>query len=309
MKHEFNIISDYDGLSISAMLSEPEEKTVGVLILVHGICGKKERFSPVIDYMTERGVACVTYDQRGHGRSIRMESDRGYTYGGGWKAMTMDLKSIVEWTRKRFPEEPLILLGHSMGSMVARVYIKENQSDIDGLIVCGSPSYNPLSPLGEMIMRAACSAGKGRWRPKWMLRHTSQMYNLRFRKEGPMAWTCSDVNTRKAFAEDPECNFDITADCSLAVLELMEHTYSRKGRHKANLSVPILFLSGADDPCMRGASNLDATVRKMKQSGFCMVSYKIYPEMRHEILRESGNEAVWKDILQFLMNLAEQKSI
>lgn len=309
MKHEFYIISDYDGLSISGMLSEPEEKTVGVLILVHGICGKKERFSPTIEYMTGQGIACIAYDQRGHGKSIREEKDRGYIYNGGWEAMVTDLKNIVEWTRAHFPEEPLVILGHSMGSMVARAYIKSHAADIDGIIACGSPGYRRLSVIGKAIMKSACSIGDGRWRPRRMIRQTSEMFNRKFRKEGKMAWTCSDANIRKAFSEDPECNFDITADCSLAVMELMEQTYSMKGWHEANLSIPIIFLSGEDDPCMISTDKLQRTVRLMKQAGFSLVSSRTYPGMRHEILLETGKATVWKDILQFLMNLVEQKSI
>ena len=67
-----------------------------------------------------------------------------------------------------------------------------------------------------------------------------------------------------------------------------------------NPDMPVLFLSGADDPCKAGQKGLENAVRKMREAGYHDVSYKIYPAMRHEILNEIGKERVWQDILRFM---------
>ena len=83
-------------------------------------------------------------------------------------------------------------------------------------------------------------------------------------------------------------------------MNMMCETYSSDGWTVCNPDMPVLFLSGADDPCMGGMKGLGKAVRKMRKAGYEDVSYKIYPAMRHEVLNERGKERVWQDILRFM---------
>ena len=81
---------------------------------------------------------------------------------------------------------------------------------------------------------------------------------------------------------------------------LMQDCYSAKGWKLSNPGLPVHFLSGADDPCMISAADMDKAVALMKKVGYSSSDLKLYPGMRHEILNESGKEAVWNDILGML---------
>ena len=67
----YKITSTYDGLNISFSVARPKTTPKAVLQLIHGMCGCKERFEPVMEYMAARGVACIASDLRGHGESVK----------------------------------------------------------------------------------------------------------------------------------------------------------------------------------------------------------------------------------------------
>ena len=303
MKDVFTLISSYDALPLSVICIRPQGRPRAVVQFAHGTCGCKERFLPVMEFLAENGYVCVANDHRGHGGSVLSGDDLGYMYEGNWKALVSDMRQITEWALKEFDGLSLILLGHSMGSLAVRTYVKLHDTDISGLIVCGSPSYDPLSVLGRFLTRCLCALGLGRMRTTFLQEMTSRRYDRKFHGEGKQVWTCSDPEVRRAFAENPLCNFRFTANASYALLSMMHETYSTKGWTVNKPDMPVLFLSGEDDPCIISRKHLDAAVLKMKEAGYGNVRLITYPGMRHEVLNEKDKMSAWKDILFFLAPL------
>ena len=71
MKKTMKLTSRVDGLGIAVLVVEPNTAPRAVLQLSHGVCGRKERYLPFMEFMAERGVACVAGDHRGHGESVK----------------------------------------------------------------------------------------------------------------------------------------------------------------------------------------------------------------------------------------------
>ena len=301
-QREFFVESAYDGLQISVLEITPVEKPKAVVYLAHGLCGCKERFLSFMEYLAMNGIACVANDHRGHGNSIRSEEDRGYTYQGGAKAMVMDMEVVADYISKHYQGIPITLLGHSMGSLAARSFLKNNDSRLDKVIICGSPSPNPMAPIGRAIVNMMNKKNSGKQRPEMLQKFTSTSYNRKFKHEGYQAWTCSDAKIRKQFANDPRCNFTITVDLAKALMDLMRDTYSKKGWNISKPELPIIFMSGGDDPCMISHKRFETVIEKFGDYGYNHVGKIIYPKMRHEILNEIDKQRVWNDILTFINN-------
>ena len=155
---QYSFPSKADGLEISCLAVVPElgrdEKYKGIIQIVHGMSEYKERYLPFMEYMAERKYVSVIHDHRGHGKSVRSKEDLGYMYGGGADAMLQDIHTVNCLIRDHFPELPLILFGHSMGSLAVRAYAAHHDGCMDMLIVCGSPSYNVLRPVGVALAKA-----------------------------------------------------------------------------------------------------------------------------------------------------------
>ena len=134
-KYEDFFRSEADGLEISALCICPEQKPYRAIIqLVHGMCEHKERYIPFMEYLAEQGFVTVIHDHRGHGKSVRTREDLGYMYGSGARGMLKDIEKVNCDIRKYFPDLPLILLGHSMGSLAVRAFASEHDDCMDMLL-------------------------------------------------------------------------------------------------------------------------------------------------------------------------------
>lgn len=294
------IKSPADGLDLNTLAIYGNEKPKAAIVFIHGLCGKIERMLPTMRHFADQGYACIGFDMRGHGDSIKTEEDRGYTYHGGSEAMVEDIKAVIGWIEEKFPKTPIFIVAHSMGSLAARTYIKSDDTHINGLVLCGSPSYNPLSPYARILLQVYNEITGGHDRLEALQRFTSNLYNKDFEEDGFQAWMCSDPEERQRFFDDPECNYTCTTDCSLTLLMLMKETYSRKGWHVANPSLPILFISGENDSCMISMKKFHQSAGFLNSVGYTDVSSIIFPDMRHEVLNEIGKESAWQAISEFI---------
>lgn len=300
MNNVFPMRSGFDEVDISILLVKPETKPSAVLQVAHGMRGCKERYLPFMDYMAENGVACVANDHRGHGSSVKTATDRGYMYSGGYPAIIEDMKMVTDQVHLMFPGTPVFLLGHSMGSLAVRTYLKSYDDSIEGVIISGSPSTTPTLSAGLLLAYIMKQFADGHIRLKLSQQLVSSLYNRRFADEGPEAWICSNPQVRNDFLNNPVCRFDYTANAMHALLSLMRETYSSEGWKMSNPHLPVYFISGEDDPCMRGESNFHKSVAHMIDVGYDDVTSALYTGMRHEVLNEVNKEYVWKDILDHI---------
>lgn len=301
-RYEGFFASEADGLSVSVLAVIPEEKPYrGILQLVHGMSEHKERYLPFMEYMAERGYFCIIHDHRGHGKSIKGGNDLGYMYGGGAEAMLRDIGTVNRGVKKVFPELPLILFGHSMGSLAVRAFASEHDDWMDMLIVCGSPSKNAARPLGELIAKAEGAVFGSRHRSRLLEAMSFGSYALRFRKDKSCtSWICSDREVAEEYNRSKLCGFTFTDDGYLSLFGLMKKAYDRKNWNCTNPKMPVLFVSGAEDPCMINVRHFAKAVQNMRSVGYLDVKGKLYPGMRHEILNEKGKETVYRDIAWYI---------
>ncbi|MGM9746566.1 MAG: alpha/beta fold hydrolase [Paludibacteraceae bacterium] len=299
MRHEFCIDATADNLKISVLTSEPAADVTpkAIVQIVHGMCEHKERYLPFMQYLNTRGYICIVHDHRGHGKSIRSADDLGYFYDGGYTAMIDDAHAVTAWAKQHFPRLPLYLFGHSMGSMVVRAYTKRYDSELSGLIVCGSPSYNAGSIAGRGVAKLLSLLRGNHHRSAFIQKLAFGNYNQKFGQvQSPNAWICSDPEIVAWYDANPLCNFTFTVNGFDNLFALMRDAYSLKQWAMAQPQLPVLFVSGADDPCLISPAKFDQAVSLMRQVGYEHVTSKLYAGMRHEILNEQGKEQVWRDI-------------
>ncbi|MDQ6617072.1 MAG: alpha/beta hydrolase [Actinomycetota bacterium] len=122
------------------------------LLLMHGFAGAKEDFSEWLEPLADAGWHAVTFDQRGHGQSAHPKGEEHYSL----EVLTDDVQAVVDelqWDR-------FVLLGHSMGGMVAQRYAIGSPERLAALILMGTSHTRPdgidegLVSLGHQIVRA-----------------------------------------------------------------------------------------------------------------------------------------------------------
>lgn len=294
--------SQADGLKISVLACVPDCGPYrGIVQLVHGMSENKERYLPFMEYLGEKGYITIIHDHRGHGKSIRKPEDLGYMYGGGAAAMLQDIHTVNCRIREKFPELPLILMGHSMGSLAVRAYASEHDDRMNMLIVCGSPSNNHARGLGVAVANLEKLFWGGKHKSKLLETLSFGSFAARFSKEHDRgAWICSDKTVRKEYQESELCGFTFTDDAYLALFALMKKAYDTKNWKCNNPNMPVLFIAGTDDPCIGNVRKFAKAVQAMRNVGYLDVKGKLYPGMRHEILNETDKLRVYHDVCVYL---------
>jgi len=298
---EINFTSEFDGLEISAAAAVPIGDVCGVVQLVHGMNEYKERYYDFMDYLAEQGFISVIHDNRGHGGSIVTEDDLGFMFKNGGKGFVSDIAQFNRMIRTAYPELPCFMAAHSMGSLGARCFLKEHDDEINGLIILGSPSYSRFSGLIRAINSALSKRRKSRYRSESVSEAAEKLFNKNF-GTAPHSWICSRKEVVEEFNENPRSNFIYTLNGYEALLYLLKETYSGKGWQVKNRNLPIRFISGRDDPVMLSEKRFFQAIENLRTAGYESISHRLFDNMRHEVLNEKNNLAVYRDIAKTLFS-------
>lgn len=293
--------SNFDGLALSILSMVPDGAIKGIVQISHGMSEHKERYLGFMEFLAQNGYASVIHDHRGHGESVKSKDDFGYFYDTKAEGIVEDLKQITDEIRKQYPDKPIILFGHSMGSMVVRKYIKKYDDAIDQLIVCGSPSRNRFVGLAIGLVKFQTLWKGDHYRSQWIqnLIFSSNPHD-KSKLSSPNDWICSDEKTVEQYESCEKCGFLFTLNGFQNLFTLLKEIYSRKGWEGKNKDLPIFFIAGADDPIILSKQAWLDSQEFLRKRGYPNIQNKLYPNMRHEILNENGKEQVYQDILDWI---------
>ena len=257
-QENLTVLSPADGLNLSVLYMEPDQAaeavvggSKGIVQIVHGMSEYKERYLPLMEYLAENGYASIIHDHRGHGESVRSKQDYGYMYEVGTDGFLDDILAVNELAREKMPGVPVIMFGHSMGSLAARSLMRKYDAVIDGLILSGAPCKNPAVGAAILLAKLQKVIFEARHVAKLLGVLSFMAYSKRFAGEGSsFAWINSDPAAVAAYDADPACGFTFTVDGFQTLFELMDRTFQAEGWGCSNPTLPILFIAGADDPCI-----------------------------------------------------------
>ncbi len=302
MKKNCYLTSHADGLRLHILLMEPEESPRGIVQLCHGMMEHKERYEAFMEYLCRNGYVAVIHDHRGHGKSIRDEKDLGYFYDSTGTAIVKDAHLVTRWVKKKYPGLPLHLFGHSMGSLVVRCYLKKYDYELASVILCGSPSKNQLAGFGIFLAELFCLVNDRKTGVLFQKIVFGLLEQMSDQEELPNSWISLNKENVRKYNEDPMNGLPFSNNGFLNLFHLMANTYSKKGWVGSNPSLPILFLSGENDPCIGSKEQFAQAVDHMISCGYPNTSGILFPHVRHELLNEDEEtvKKVYQTILEFL---------
>ena len=300
MEKQFTLQSKVDGLTLYGWCIEPTCAPKGIVQILHGKSEFKERYEEFMRSFVEQGYVAVCHDHRGHGDSVRDAEDLGHFYDKTGKAVVSDSVQVTEYIREQYPNLPIVLFGHSMGSMIARCYLQEHDDLVDKVILCGSPSENPLCGVGIFLARFISVLRGAKHRSPMLAYLSTGKGDDRFPGEGPGAWLSRDRANIEKFQSNPKRKKNFTCNGFENLFRLMKMTYQKEKYlvHKSGL--PIHFVSGGDDAVLGSEEKWMASIECLREVGYTQVTGKLYEGMRHEVFNEIGKEEVFADLLTFI---------
>lgn len=296
MEKRYNLKSNFDGYNFEVLVYECENPK-GILQMCHGMAEIKDRYLKTMEKLSKAGYICVMHDHRGHG-DIDL-NDLGFMNDETCQGIILDAIQVTSDIKERYPHLPITLFGHSMGSLVVRNMMKTNDDAYAGLIVCGSPSKNPLVGIALLLTKVIKAIKGERHRSSLIQQLSIGSYKIKG-EEYDHAWITTDKQIQKLYDESETCGFTFTCNGFINLFTLMRDTYVNKGWQVKNKDCPIFFVAGSEDPCIVNVSEFNHAIDFMKSVGYTNVSSKLYEGARHEILNDICKEEVIEDIIKFM---------
>lgn len=258
-QHTNSSFSAADGLDLfyqSWVSSEPK----GIVVLAHGVGEHSGRYQNIIDKMEGQGISFYGLDHRGHGRS---EGKPGHI--NRFTDYTSDLKRFMEIVRYEQPDHPIILMGHSMGGLIAFHYALQYPEDIEALIL-SSAGLIPVVPV------PAWQQAMGR-----VLSILAPGFTMSTGLDA--AGLSHDQCVVTDYLHDPLVHDKVSARWFTEFIKAGQTALQQAGK----LTMPLLIIHGQDDPIVDHRGSLQTVESAASPDKTC----HIFAGLLHETMNES----------------------
>ena len=277
----------------------PDTEPMATMQIAHGVAGHCDRFDGMASFLAERGITVLANDHLGHGKSITDPSERGFfDENDGWMKVVEDMHTVYALTCGRFPSVPHFLLGHSMGSFLARTYLFTWPNDFDGVLLAGTGHQRRAVLRIGRLLAGGLAAVSPKGRSKVLYRSVSASYNRCFRPaRTAYDWLTRDEAAVDEFLRDPTCGFACTNRLYADMMQGLLMITDRKNMEKMDKEKPVLFYSGTMDPVGENGAGVRRAFEAFRSCGMRDVELKLYEGGRHEMHNELNRQEVFDDIL------------
>lgn len=293
--------------TIYAEIYTPKAKTAkGIVQLAHGMTDYTARYRELADYLTGEGYIFAGNHHLGHGLSVANEEDFGYfAEEGGLDLVVEDMHTMNRTLRETFPALPVILMGHSMGSFLSRIYAVKHPHSIRGLIIHGTGGKNPLVGFGIFVAKLIKKLYGGHHHSKLIQSLAFGNYNAKFPKEeGEGAWLTRDVETVASRPDDKFTSFTFTTAGYIDLFTALRDSNSKEWYENYPKDMPTLVVSGDMDPVGDYGKGPGEVYEGLLVRGASNLELKLYPGARHELFNETNRQEVFADLVGWLNGVA-----
>ncbi len=279
------------------------ESARGVIQIIHGMSEHIERYAPTAEYLADRGFIVVGNDHLGHGRTAAGPEEYGYFADReGWDTVAGDVRRLRTLVGEKARDYPYFLLGHSLGSFLARTYMINWPGTVDGVILSGTGQENGATLwLGWQASNIACNLSGPTSHSNLITAVAFGSYNRQFKPHRTrMDWLSRNEESVDKFRKDPMCRFFPTVGMYRDMMEGMQFVADKKNLQKMDPDTPVLFLSGDKDPVGHNGSAVKKVADRFKSAGVKDITVRMYPDARHEVLNELNRDEVLADLMDWL---------
>ena len=286
--------TDPDGVEVFYR-SWPRDGAKGVVVIAHGASEHSGRYDRFARALNDAGYAAYGIDHRGHGRTSA-STGVGLAGPGGGARMIDDLHELVDRAARENGDLPVILFGHSMGSMIAQAYVQTHGHGLAGYVLSGCPGPNPDVEAMKAGLQAAVDAGQGDQPLGGML----SAFNEAFEQRTGFEWLSRDAAEVDKYCADPYCgdNHPLTAGFFNDLIGLAAPAMEPDGIARIP-QLPVLMITGEMDPAAGMGASARELEKRLRDAGLDVTAH-YYADARHELLNETNRDAVTADVIAWL---------
>ncbi len=286
----------------------PVGEVKGVIQIAHGMAEHGARYARLAACLNAEGFAVYANDHRGHGLSVSPELPLGHMADSdSWEKAVDELKLLNTEIRKRHPNIPIILLGHSMGSFMTQYYLKKYGDSISGAAL--SASNGPPGALGkiaQMLIRIEKLRIGKKGHSALMAAVSFKAFNKAFKpNRTEFDWLSRDNDEVDKYVADPLCGFECTVETWLGMLDALSHIASTEALEAMDKSKPLYVICGTDDPVGEHSKGVKRLLDTYQKHSFKNVSQHVYPSARHELFNEINRDEITNDFIVWVKKVCD----
>ena len=307
---EFTFLSSDGQTRLHAMLWLPEGEIRGILQIAHGVAEHVARYDGFARYLCARGIAVAGHDHLGHGKSLPDGATPVY-FGAqdGWQHAVDDIHALHQRLQEEFPNMPLCIMGHSMGSFLTRSYLIRYPGTVKAAVIMGTGWQPRAAITGGLAVANAVAAVAGENATSDLVTELAfGSYNKLFApNRTKVDWLSADESNVDDYIADPLCGADATVGLFRQMLHGIRFNQRMSHLRQMDKDMPVLFVAGDKDPVGSCGKGVRQTYDAFRQAGMRDCTLKLYPGLRHEILNEKAYAAeITKDIETWLLSRLEK---
>ena len=275
----------------------------GIIQISHGVGEHAGRYNSIAELLQEKGYEVYANDHRIHGKSAKNHDYLGFYDGDDYFSDAIgDMRKLTEIIKKEHPNKKIILLGHSMGSLLSREYVTKYGDDLEALILSGTAAF--MKGLGSfgLISTKFLSKLNGKHRSNEILKNLFfNQFNKKFKpNRTKVDWISSDEKQVDKFEADPLRIEDFSLSVFRDILKGSKKVNQPQTFKNTPKNLPIYIFSGCKDPVGEMGKGVKKVTENYKKIGVKDVTLKLYKNGRHEMLNEVNKKEVEKDLMNWL---------
>lgn len=304
--------------SVAYYIAAPNSNPRCIVQLAHGMCENALLYKRLMHYLASRGCVVCANDFLGHGRSVRRFEDVGFfAPQNGWRCIIRDMKKLTELVSEKFPDLPVILIGHSMGSFAAREYLTWYGEALAGCILVGTSDGFDSRKLLKLLAQGLCLYENGRYHAPLILKMGCGLFSTKTLQKSlgyRVIYTLGrDTDwewlTRDEYVQDlmKRHSFDYTARAYCDIITLLDVISAPDWAYSIPSDLPILLMSGNCDAvgdCGKGVARL---YKRLRKAGCKDVRVRLYDGARHMLLHETNRPRVYGDLYNWIDTIVKEK--
>lgn len=286
---------EYCGGSLAYRIYEPEGEVRAVVQISHGMCEYVGRYENYAEHLCACGIVLAGNDHPGHGESAASSEDYGYFDKEDGVLLAVEgLAEMSKLLLARYEGKPLILLGHSMGSFLCRIYLTKYAENLAGAIIMGTAGPGAPTAAGISLANLIALFRGDRHRSK-LLRSIQQSGYLKRCGKGAdrCDWLTRDRSVVEAYNNDPFCNYIFTTSGYRDLFRMLEEVSDEFWATKVPTDLPILIISGEDDPVGAYGKGVMKVAGALTHAGARRLTTLLIPGARHEVLNETDRDQTY----------------
>lgn len=304
---EFQFLSSDGHTQLHGMLWEPTDTPVrAVLQLCHGVAEHIARYDAFARALNEQGIAVAGHDHLGHGKSLPQGGTPVYFgQGNTWNTVVDDIYVLHQRLLQKYPDTPLCIMGHSMGSFLTRTYLIRYPGTVKAAIIMGT-GWQPRAMItGGLAVADAVIALKGENATSDVVTELAfGAYNKLFApNRTKVDWLSADESNVDDYIADPLCGANATVGLFRQMLHGIRFNQRQSNLRRMDADTPVLFVAGDKDPVGSCGKGVIQSHEAFKTAGVRDCTLKLYPGLRHEILNEKPQrDQITNDIETWLLS-------